>query len=331
MLGEDGVRVVGEARIALVGLAGGVASQIALHLTRTGCRNVTIIDDEKELSRVVDVEMLTFDVSLTHEDVVVGRTRIEALRQRVTAILPHIDVAQANDINNADEFDMIVYCSTIEKEISIVKQINSLVSSKTVNSNDNNDYNSATKSPFILLIADWRFQSDATRLRVSSLLDTTIDDRSARLVRRLLLRSNVRCRVGLVHANSSSIGFGANNVAQRIVDNAAAAAAPSLAYSPLFATSLGAIVASHTIGCITDAFDTTWHNVAARQQPSAPFRKAHSKLTRRYKHQHSDDQQRLPPVTAIEYIIDCVWNCRSSLSLTPLSDFVVLKWHDDQV
>jgi len=291
------------------------------------------------LSRLCDVEMLSYDSILQHDDVLERRSRVDALRHRAVAILPHIQLKESNDLEkwnsglSCEAQRVVVFCNCVESgEAVVVKQLKTMIENDKLRRMELEKAAATAggkSEKFValkaLMVADWRFLNDATRLRVSPVKDSSIDDSSARLLRRLLFRVNIRTNVGIVHANASPIGFGAQNVKQRVEAMTTDDQQAGIAYSPSYAISLGAILASHVMGCVTGSFEQSWHSSSTRKQANKHIGRTLNKLVRRYK------GEVVPPATAVGYMVDSMWDNRSALSRIPNVEFVLMKWNKELV
>ena len=107
LLGAEAMKRLAEARVLVVGV-GGVGSWCAEALVRTGLGHITLVDDdvvaESNVNRQCPATVAT-----------VGRVKVEAMAERLTAINPRCEVdarnsrfSSAASISNWASFDLIV-------------------------------------------------------------------------------------------------------------------------------------------------------------------------------------------------------------------------------
>lgn len=214
-----------------------------MHLLRSAVGTVlvkssSLRNESLDTERVV-VEQLASDVSLNIDDVIEQRSRPASIAERAREIVANnVRIVECDSID-----DMLHHKHGTPRAVAFCH-----VNDDVVDGGEGERFASAVEKfvnagVYCLVVADCRGALDATRLRVSSPGDATIDDWSARSIRRMLLRRNIRSHVGIVHTNSTTRPSAS-------IDTMSVAVVGSL----------GAIVASHLIGCVTDAFEQEWRS-----------------------------------------------------------------------
>ena len=99
-VGEEGQRRLKAAKVLLVG-AGGLGSPLALYLAAAGVGRLGVVEFDR-----VDESNLQRQVLFGHPDV--GRPKLEAARERLTAINPHVEVVpHAERLSASNALDLI--------------------------------------------------------------------------------------------------------------------------------------------------------------------------------------------------------------------------------
>ncbi len=275
LLGGDAMQALRAACIVLIG-GGAVASHTALHLARSGVGRLVLV--QAPTSVTASVTTMRLDPCVHRADVAGGATWSQCVQRRVRELWP----------DDGDDDDVVV-----EHAASIEQLAGRAVDAVAVCRSDDvaRDVEHACRllrAPLVAVVdASWAGVADVTRLRVSALCDSSLDDTAARRVRRSLLRRDVRTGVALVHAN---------RVAAAAHDAAAAAAA--------VLTTLGSVVAGQLMAVVTGALALEWRAAPAF---GTWVRDVQSRFLTRY-------GGGAPALSLVEYVVDCMWNQRSARS-----------------
>lgn len=104
LLGDDVMSRLDTARVIVIGV-GGVGSWAAEALVRTGLRHITIVDSDTVAPSNLNRQLpATLDT--------IGRPKVEALRDHLLTVNPHVEVTAINKAytpENAQEFDLGQY------------------------------------------------------------------------------------------------------------------------------------------------------------------------------------------------------------------------------
>ncbi len=122
MLGEDGVKRLFAARVAVFGV-GGVGGYAAEALARAGVGHITLIDSDK-----VSVSNINRQIIATHDTV--GMYKTEAMRDRILSINPEADVECFNiffDDSTKGQLDFTKYDYIIDAIDSLGAKIELIV------------------------------------------------------------------------------------------------------------------------------------------------------------------------------------------------------------
>jgi hypothetical protein len=333
LLGSDErVERLRRAVVGLVGYENSVLGHAVLHLIRSGAAKIMVCksDDCDEDPRP-EVRCLASDVSVRADDIAAKRTRVECLQLRAREVAPGVvDVVEYTCL--AEMLTQTVLPSVI----AVCYSADAITAARM-------SCCIAERGILCLTVANCSAVDDATTLRVSSPSDAAIDDVSARQIRRGLLRADVRTRVGIIHGSSRLVA------GNQVADNARISVTASL----------GAIVASQIMGCVTDAFEQPWRTSSSSVSKLGKlYREAVLHLRRISKNgstsetnastnidddddddddDDGDDRKdnadpnttvtALPSVTSIEYIIDCLWENRSAYSRRSFVPLVLERWN----
>lgn len=294
LLGNDAVTMLSRARVAIVGTSA-AAAHAALHLARSGVGRIELVASKRHLVNVNDLQL---NPSVRRVDVVEKtKSFVDCVASSADALWPRASRRVSIDgVENLNE--LFLKQSDDDQPLRVV----AIVHDDNDNEPDDNDGTLLADQiqqcykhnvPVIAVVArSWRGASDVTRLRICAASDSAVDDFAARRVRRHLLRRDVRHNVALIHANQpverlGVAGFGA-----------------------VVATTLGSVVASQMMACVTQHMPLEW---CAATAPGYPVfvRDAHSTFCARSRAKTTGFALSLRQV---EYVIDCMWNQRSAWS-----------------
>jgi tRNA A37 threonylcarbamoyladenosine dehydratase len=331
LLGTDAMNKLQCARVALVG-AGAVIAHTALHLARSGVRHIVLVAPTS--ARAVRQSLL-LNPCVRRADVAAALPLVDCVRQRVQEIWSADSQRSPTTVEHVESLAQLFAPNRVPVQaVAMVADDNDDEGDNGASVADDVRLCAASHAvPTIVVVgASWRGAADVTRLKVSSVADSAIDDWAARRIRRLLLLRDVRSNVALVHASQSVKPTTA--VHDDDDDDAAAAAAAAIA------TTLGSVVASQVIACVAGTLPVEWCGGDATA--AAAFAR---EARERFGRQHKGVECARLTAQLVEYVIDCMWNQRSawsrrggkSLSLAviergaPVDQFNVLPLLDDEL
>jgi tRNA A37 threonylcarbamoyladenosine dehydratase len=290
LLGNEAVTLLSRARVAIVGTSA-AAAHAALHLARSGVGRIELVASQRHLVNVNDLQL---NPTVRRVDVVEKtKSFVDCVASSADALWPRssqrvsvVGVENLNELFLKQSDDSLRVVAIIHDDADGDDDDGSVLADEIQQCYKHN-------VPVVAVVArSWRGASDVTRLRICAASDSAVDDFAARRVRRHLLRRDVRHNVALIHANQpvehlGVAGFGA-----------------------VVATTLGSVVASQMMACVTQHMPLEW--CAATAPGHAVFvREAHSTFCARSRTKTTGFALTLRQV---EYVIDCMWNQRSAWS-----------------
>lgn len=172
LLGKAGVEALAQARVILFGV-GGVGSWCAEALIRSGVGHLTIVDND-----VICVTNVNRQLQATIPNV--GRSKVDALAERLREINPRADVVALQQVYNLEtsvEFDLNSFDYVIDAIDSLSHKVGLIAQAMASSATLYSAMGAACKL-------------DATTIRVSSIWDTQ-GCRLAKFVRKRLRRREV--------------------------------------------------------------------------------------------------------------------------------------------
>ena len=127
LLGEDGLKKLKSARVAIFGL-GGVGGYAAEALARSGIGQLDLIDDD-----TINVTNLNRQVLALHSTI--GMSKVEAAKNRILDIDPTIQVRTYQTFflpENADEFDFSQYDYVLDAIDTVTGKLELITRAKSV-------------------------------------------------------------------------------------------------------------------------------------------------------------------------------------------------------